>query len=423
MDNTNALPVRNLEELGAEIKAAREGKNLSIEDVAVATCIRRNFLEDIEKGDFSKFKARVYARGFVHTYLDFLGENALWDEYSQLLTDAVLSPERTEVPRQTYPRGGRRVSMQPPASTVAPTHGYRFSSLRRICITLICAILVIAIAGLIGNWDRIHEEITRIQSRRAYDGMVNVEVEKAQHEQKKKAEEEAVARAREAQAKAEAEAKIAAEKEAAEKAAAEARAAAEKAIAEAKAAAEKAAAEKVAAAEKAAAEKVEAEAKIAAEKAAAEAKAAAEKAAAEAEKAVEAVAEKTAAESEKVAAATISGIESSAEAARAAATTAPVETPAEAPAAEPAKPGLTMRASGECWLQVNRGKEILISTTVDDGWEATYEFDGPLMVRLGNAQVISLSTDGENFTQLTGAVVRYEIRPDGTMRRVIRKSE
>ncbi len=407
MDNSNALPVRNLEELGAVIKAAREGKNLSIEDVAVATCIRRNFLEDIEKGDFTRFKARVYARGFVHAYVDFLDEGALWDEYSQLLTDAVLSPEGGEPPRQAYPRGGRRVSMQPPASAVAPTHGFRFSSLRRNCIILICVIVIAALAGLFGNWDRIKEEISRIQSRRAYDGMVNVEAEKAQHEQKKKEEEEAVARAREAQAKAEAEAKIVAEKAAeeariaAEKAAAEARAAAEKAIAEAKAAAEKAAAEKVAAAEKAAAEKAAAEAEIAA----------AERAAAEAENAA---AENVAAEAEKVAVATVTEIESSAKAVRAAVTQTE---------AEPAKPRLTMRATGECWLQVNRGKEVLLMTTVNEGWEASFELDDPLTVRLGNAQEISLSTDGENFTQLTGGVARYEVRPDGTMRRIVRKAQ
>ena len=58
---------RSLAELGAALREAREGRNMSLDDLAAATCIRRNYLEDIEAGCFDHFKALVYARGFVRS--------------------------------------------------------------------------------------------------------------------------------------------------------------------------------------------------------------------------------------------------------------------------------------------------------------------------------------------------------------------
>ena len=43
---------RSLAELGAALREAREGRNMSLDDLAAATCIRRNYLEDIEAGCF-----------------------------------------------------------------------------------------------------------------------------------------------------------------------------------------------------------------------------------------------------------------------------------------------------------------------------------------------------------------------------------
>ncbi len=319
-DRAGDAGARSLEELGAELKSLRESKGLSLEDVAAATCIRQNFLEDIEKGDFSRFKALVYARGFVRTYAELLDSPQTWEEYSSRLTLDNFAPAQIDSARgrTVYPRGtGPRVSMQPPTSAAAaPARGFRHSSMRRNCIILFFVLAAAAVAGLFGNWDRIHEEISRIQSRQAYDGMMNREAEQAQHDEAKRAEEEAVLREREAQAEAAARAQ---------------------------------------------------------------------------------------------------------EEAAAAQTPEPEPEPApEPPAPEPPKPVFAMRARGDCWIQVNSGSRVLISTTVRNGWEGSFDLDEPLIVRFGNARNISVSSDGENFTPLTGGVMRYEILTDGTMRQIRR---
>lgn len=52
-----------LQELGKEIRRRREDLGLSLNDVYEGTKIRTQFLEGIERGDFSEFPGTVYIRG------------------------------------------------------------------------------------------------------------------------------------------------------------------------------------------------------------------------------------------------------------------------------------------------------------------------------------------------------------------------
>ena len=54
-------------ELGARIRAIREERGLRIDDIVETTRIRKQFLEGIERGDYSEFPGDVYIRGFVRT--------------------------------------------------------------------------------------------------------------------------------------------------------------------------------------------------------------------------------------------------------------------------------------------------------------------------------------------------------------------
>lgn len=63
-------------ELGARLRAAREQKGLSLEQVEHATRIRRAFLEALEEERFEALPGDVYARGFVRNYALFLGLDA-----------------------------------------------------------------------------------------------------------------------------------------------------------------------------------------------------------------------------------------------------------------------------------------------------------------------------------------------------------
>lgn len=74
-----------LADLGAEIRRTREEKGLTLEDVTEVVKIRTNFLEDIENGNFDNFPSGVYIRGFVRSYLRFLGADELWSQYKPYL--------------------------------------------------------------------------------------------------------------------------------------------------------------------------------------------------------------------------------------------------------------------------------------------------------------------------------------------------
>ncbi|KEO84195.1 helix-turn-helix domain-containing protein [Tumebacillus flagellatus] len=64
-----------MQELGTEIKQAREQKGLTLEQVQADTKIRTRYLEAIEQGDLSALPGLVYARGFIKSYAEYLGMN------------------------------------------------------------------------------------------------------------------------------------------------------------------------------------------------------------------------------------------------------------------------------------------------------------------------------------------------------------
>ncbi|CAB3392326.1 helix-turn-helix domain-containing protein [Kyrpidia spormannii] len=62
-----------MEDVGQLLRKTREGRGLTLEEVAEATKIRSVYLEAIERGDLSALPPGVYARGFVRAYAEFLG--------------------------------------------------------------------------------------------------------------------------------------------------------------------------------------------------------------------------------------------------------------------------------------------------------------------------------------------------------------
>lgn len=59
--------------LGQRLKEERLAKNLTIEEVAVATKIRPQFITAIEQSNYKKLPSKAYAQGFVKNYVTFLG--------------------------------------------------------------------------------------------------------------------------------------------------------------------------------------------------------------------------------------------------------------------------------------------------------------------------------------------------------------
>ncbi|PWK15486.1 helix-turn-helix domain-containing protein [Tumebacillus permanentifrigoris] len=64
-----------MQELGTELKQAREQQELTLEQVQQDTKIRSRYLEAIEQGDLSVLPGLVYARGFIRSYAEYLGLN------------------------------------------------------------------------------------------------------------------------------------------------------------------------------------------------------------------------------------------------------------------------------------------------------------------------------------------------------------
>ncbi len=62
--------------IGEQLRAAREARRLSIEQVAQATHIRTRYLKALEADDFSVMPSPVQGRGFLRLYAEFLGLDA-----------------------------------------------------------------------------------------------------------------------------------------------------------------------------------------------------------------------------------------------------------------------------------------------------------------------------------------------------------
>lgn len=59
--------------VGKRLQDARNAKGLSLEDIAKATKIKKEFLYAIENGDYKRLPSSAYAYGFVGNYAAFLG--------------------------------------------------------------------------------------------------------------------------------------------------------------------------------------------------------------------------------------------------------------------------------------------------------------------------------------------------------------
>ena len=63
----------NFEEAGAALRAEREKRNLTIEDVAEELKISPRQLRALENGDLDSLPHPAYAKGFIRSYASWLG--------------------------------------------------------------------------------------------------------------------------------------------------------------------------------------------------------------------------------------------------------------------------------------------------------------------------------------------------------------
>ena len=80
--------------VGEILRAAREEKKLSVEQVNRETKMSAQTIRALEQDDFGAFSSETYLKGFLRTYADFLGLDAsrLWSMIGQRSTAATAGP-------------------------------------------------------------------------------------------------------------------------------------------------------------------------------------------------------------------------------------------------------------------------------------------------------------------------------------------
>ncbi len=94
-----------LEGIGPILKRVRVEKNISLEEIAEATKIRVKYLQAIEDEQFDLLPGAVYAKGFVNTYIRYLGIGD-WPEVMDIMQSTprtVLAPIAAEERRLNPP--------------------------------------------------------------------------------------------------------------------------------------------------------------------------------------------------------------------------------------------------------------------------------------------------------------------------------
>ncbi len=124
--------------IGAEMARLRKEFGLSISQVSARLHIRPRYLEAMEEGKFELLPGLVYARGYVHTYAEFLG------------MDAAMTVARCFT-------GDPQVSLPRVATALAPTPYKTPLPWRGLIIAAVIGAAVLLTQGWGGSGDRAHE--------------------------------------------------------------------------------------------------------------------------------------------------------------------------------------------------------------------------------------------------------------------------
>lgn len=110
------------ESLGQRLRAAREAKGVSLDEVERTTRIRAKFLDAFEQDDFSGLPSETQARGFLRNYAEYLGLEAgeLLSNFDSARRRKIkLGPTQPRRVTPTTPPNGSKAAPLPPRP--APT--------------------------------------------------------------------------------------------------------------------------------------------------------------------------------------------------------------------------------------------------------------------------------------------------------------
>lgn len=103
-EQSGLVPPNHHTHMGRYLAELRTYYGLSIDDVAHKLRFRARYIQAIEEGNLKELPGKVYARGYVYKYAEFLGLNGAEtvEDYAELsaaqpaANDFILTPEETE---------------------------------------------------------------------------------------------------------------------------------------------------------------------------------------------------------------------------------------------------------------------------------------------------------------------------------------
>lgn len=96
--------------VGTKLKTAREARSRSLDEMACELCLRRNFLEAIERDDISALPEPTFAAGFVRSYAKALGMDGaamaadFRAEHGLSVAQPIVIPPQMAAPKSALPR-------------------------------------------------------------------------------------------------------------------------------------------------------------------------------------------------------------------------------------------------------------------------------------------------------------------------------
>jgi len=143
--------------VGGLLRTSREDRHIDLDAVVKATKVRRHYLEALENEEWEKLPSRVFVKGFVRSYAEFLG----------LDTETVVEDYQKAAPRERY---------QPQALQSITT---RSTMWRRIIgISFLVLVLIGVIIYLKGNGMSIIGEAFRYLDTQSVTEQKEVKIER-----------------------------------------------------------------------------------------------------------------------------------------------------------------------------------------------------------------------------------------------------
>ena len=101
--------------IGDILRKEREKQRMTVEDIENGTSIRASYIEAIESGEYDKMPGRVYAKGFIKNYANFLKLNGdeivkqFVAEVSPAVEPVNIEVEKDDGKKQSFSVSGKRI--------------------------------------------------------------------------------------------------------------------------------------------------------------------------------------------------------------------------------------------------------------------------------------------------------------------------